>query len=109
MDGISSGSIVVVNCGNPREKMWGCVVQLDVSGVVIRGLDLESVEDWLRQERSGGGGALGPSTFFLPMHRVLRIDLDESAGPVESISGRFRAMSGREVRDVLRDRGGSDE
>jgi len=109
VDGISPGSIVVVNCGNPREKMWGCVISLDVSGVVIRGLDLESVEDWLRQESSGGDGALAPSTFFLPMHRVLRIDLDESVGPVESFADRFRAMSGRDVLDVLGCRGGSDE
>lgn len=109
MDGVSPGSIVVVNCGNPREKMWGCVVHMDISGVVIRGLDLESVEDWLRQERSGGGGALGPSTFFVPMHRVLRIDLDESSGAVESFADRFRAASGRDVRDVLCGHAGDDQ
>jgi hypothetical protein len=109
VDGINPGSIVVVNCGNPREKMWGCVIRLDMSGVVIRGLDLESVEDWLRQESFGGDGALVPSTFFLPMHRVLRIDLDESAGPVESFADRFRSMSGRDVHDVLDCRAGKDE
>lgn len=101
MEGIGAGSLVIVNCGNPREKMWGCVVELESSGVVVRGLEIESVEDWLRQERSGAEGLIGPGTFFIPMHRVVRIDLDESSGAVESFGDRFRAASGRDVRDVL--------
>ncbi len=101
MEGIGKGSLVIVNCGNPREKMWGCVVQLDGSGVVVRGLEIESVEDWLRQERSASEGQIGPSTFFIPMHRVVRIDLDESSGAVEGIADRFRSACGRDVRDVL--------
>jgi len=101
MDGIGTGSLVIVNCGSPREKMWGSIVQLDLSGVVIRGLEIESVEDWLQQERSAGEGLIGPSTFFIPMHRVVRIDLDESRGVIESFGDRFRAACGRDVRDVL--------
>lgn len=109
MDGIGTGSLVIVNCGSPREKMWGSVVQLDLSGVVIRGLEIESVEDWLRQERSGGEGLIGPSTFFIPMHRVVRIDLDESSGVIESIGDRFRTACGRDVRDALFDGEGPGE
>ena len=55
MDGVDNGSLVVIHCANPREKMWGVLQRLDKAGVVIRGLDLESVEDWLRQEKAGGG------------------------------------------------------
>lgn len=109
MDGIDIGSLVIVNCGNPREKMWGSVVRLDTSGVVIRGLEIESVDDWLRQERSGGEALIGPSTFFVPMNRVIRIDLDESRGAVESFADRFRAACGRDVRDALLGRDGSAE
>lgn len=109
MDGIGPGSLVIVNCGNPREKMWGSIVQLDLSGVVVRGLEIASVEDWLRQERSGGEGLIGPSTFFIPMHRVVRIDLDESHGVVESFGDRFRAACGRDVRDALFGGDGSAE
>lgn len=101
MDGIHPGSMVVVHCGNPREKMWGAVVQLDAAGVVVRGLDLDSVEDWMRQERSGGEPQMGPTTFFVPMHRVLRIDLDESTGAVEGYADRYEAACGRDVREVL--------
>ena len=109
MDGIDIGSLVIVNCGNPREKMWGSVVRLDTSGVVIRGLEIESVDDWLRQERSGGEALIGPSTFFVPMHRVIRIDLDESRGAVESFADRFRAACVRDVRDALLGRDGNVE
>jgi hypothetical protein len=109
MDGIDTGSLVIVNCGNPREKMWGCVVRLDTSGVVIRGLEIESLDDWLRQERSGGEQLIGPSTFFVPMHRVVRIDLDESRGVLESFADRFRAACGRDVCDVLLDLDGRAE
>ena len=41
--GIGEESLVIVHCGNPREKMWGVVVRLDAVGLVLRGLDLESV------------------------------------------------------------------
>lgn len=101
MDGVGVDSLVIVHCSNPREKMWGAVVRLDGTGVVVRGLDLESVEDWLRQERAGGESMIAPTTFFLPMHRVVRIDLDESTAVVESYGDRFRAACGRDVREVL--------
>ena len=51
MTGIEPGSLVVINCSNPREKFWGLLIRLDPVGAVIRGLDLNSVEDWLRQEQ----------------------------------------------------------
>jgi hypothetical protein len=101
MDGVGVGSLVIAHCCNPREKMWGAVLRLDGTGVVLRGLDLESVEDWLRQERAGGDALINPTTFFLPMHRVVRIDLDESTAVVESYEDRFRSACDRDVREVL--------
>ena len=79
---------MILHCGNPREKMWGVIVRLDQAGVVVRGLDLDSVEDWMR-------------TFFVPMHRVQRIDLDESTTVVASYSDRFEAACGRNAREAL--------
>ena len=76
MSGIAVGDVVVVHCREPREKVWGLLLQLDGVGVCVRGMDLGSVEDWLCQEASGGERLLGPSTFFLPLHRVQRVDLD---------------------------------
>ena len=65
-------------------------------------MDLATVEDWLRQERAGDPALIGPSTFFIPVHRLVRIDLDESGAVVESYGDRYRQACGRPVEDVLR-------
>ncbi len=103
---LAAGSLVVVHCGAPREKVWGIVLRLDAVGVVVRGLDLESVEDWLRQERSGAERLIAPTTFFLPMHRVQRIDLDECTPAAAGFAERFEAGCGRDAREALLAGGG---
>ena len=99
--GIGEESLVIVHCGNPREKMWGVVVRLDAVGLVLRGLDLESVEDWMRQERADSDKLIGPTTFFVPMHRVLKIDLDDDTPVVESYHKRFATACGRDALEAL--------
>jgi hypothetical protein len=101
MAAIEPGDLVVVHCTNPREKMWGVLLRLDSVGVVVRGLDLASVEDWLRQQRTGGVAPIEPSTFFLPAHRLIRIDLDETGTLVSSYGDRYFSESGRDVREAL--------
>ena len=98
---IESGSVVIVHLTNPREKLWGLLVRLDELGMVIRGLDLNSVEDWLRQERTAVERPLSPSTVFVPMRRVERACLDESAGVTRSYSDRYTEACGRDVRLAL--------
>ena len=95
------GSLVIVHCTNPREKMWGVLIKLDTTGAVVRGMDLATVEDWLRQERTDSPALIGPSTFFVPAHRVVRIDLEERGGPVASYEDRYRAGGGGDVRSAL--------
>jgi hypothetical protein len=98
---IDVGSLVVVHCANPREKHWGLLIRMDGLGVVLRGLDLESVEDWLAQERGGGEPLIAPSTFFLPTHRVIRLDLDDSGPVVVGYGDRFNRECDRDVRRAL--------
>jgi hypothetical protein len=98
---IEVGSLVVLHCANPREKHWGLLLQIDELGVVVRGLDLESVEDWLTQERGGSAALIAPSTFFVPTHRLVRIDLDESGPVVVGYGDRFRRECDRDVRLAL--------
>ena len=102
MKGMESGTLVIVHCTNPREKRWGLLLGLESTGAVVRGMDLATVEDWLRQERAGNPTLIGPSTFFIPAHRLVRIDLDESGAVVESYGERYRQACGRPVEDVLR-------
>lgn len=98
---IEVGTLVVIHCTNPREKHWGLLIRMDELGVVLRGLDLESVEDWLAQERSGGDPLITPSTFFLPTHRVIRLDRDESGPVVAGYGDRFARECERDVRKAL--------
>jgi non-ribosomal peptide synthetase component F len=101
MEAIDAGALVIVHCREPKEKMWGVLLRLDAIGVVVRGLDLASVEDWLRQERAGDPALIGPSTVFLPTHRILRVDLDETGAAVQSCADRFAEACGRDAREAL--------
>ena len=98
---IEEGALVVVHCSSPREKLWGVLLRLDAVGAVLRGLDLNSVEDWLRQQRRGDEPLVGPSTVFIPTHRLERISLDESTGALQGYGDRFAEEAGHDVRDVL--------
>lgn len=85
----------------PKEKVWGLLISLDQSGVVVRGIDLQSFEDWMRQEARSEEPELGLATLFYPMHRVERIERDESIGPVPGYADRFAREVGRTIRQVL--------
>jgi len=106
MNGIKAGSLIVVHCASPKEKLWGLLLRLDQVGVMIRGMDLNSVEDWLLQERTDTDPLIAPTTFFLPTHRVQRIDLEESGGIVPSYEERFADGCGRDVREALMNHAG---
>ncbi len=101
MSAIEPGNLVIIYCMNPKEKLWGELRRLDAVGVTLRGLELYSVEDWLRQERGGSDDGITPSTVFIPMHRVERIYADESNATVECFADRYAAMCGGDVRKAL--------
>ncbi len=99
---LEAGALIVLHCCNPKEKMWGLLLRVDALGVVVRGLDLNSVDDWFRQEASGEPAMLAPSTQFVPMHRIERMFLDESTGGVPGYGDRYRTSCGRDPGDALR-------
>jgi hypothetical protein len=101
MEAIDTGALVIVHCREPREKMWGVLLRLDAVGLTARGLDLASVEDWLRQERAGDAALIAPSTVFIPTHRIVRIDLDETGAAVKSFADRAAEACGRDAREAL--------
>ena len=49
MSGIDVGHCVVVYLASPREQVFGLLVQMSASGIVVRGLSVSSVDDWLRE------------------------------------------------------------
>jgi hypothetical protein len=99
---MSPGDLVVVHCGAPREKFWGELLSMTPIGVTLRALPLEAFEDFLHQCSSQGPRLLGAVTLFLPVHRIERIELDETAGAAEAMAERFRRISGRDPRQALR-------
>jgi hypothetical protein len=99
--GLHRGTPVVLYLQTPKEKVWGLLIGLELSGVVVRGLDLQTFDDWVRQEARRDDPELGPFTLFYPMHRVERIERDESVGPIPGYADRFAREVGRTVEQVL--------
>jgi hypothetical protein len=99
--GLTEGSTVVIYLQGPKEKVWGVLVSLTSSGVVLRGIDLATFDDWMRQEARGEEELIGLTTIFYPMHRVVRMERDETVGPLTSYADRFAREVGRSVGAVL--------
>jgi hypothetical protein len=74
---------------------------LEASGVVVRGLDLQTFDDWMRQEARRADPDLGPCTLFYPMHRIERVERDETMGPVPGYADRFAREVGRTPQQAL--------
>ena len=94
------GVPVILYLQAPKEKIWGVLVSLNPSGVVIRGLDLVVFDEWMRQEARGEEAGLGLATVFYPMSRLERMERDESLGPLASYADRFFRAVGRSVLDA---------
>jgi hypothetical protein len=99
--GLSEGAAVVLYLREPKEKVWGLLLQLHAAGIVVRCIELRAFEDWMRQEARGEEPYLGLTTIFYPMNRVERMEKDEDLGPMASYAARFEREVGRTVRAVL--------
>jgi len=93
-------SAVLVSLQNPKEKFWGVVLSVQTSGITVRGIDLNSFDDWSRSVAKGDGD-MGLSTTFFPIHRVERVTLDETVGSVLSLAETFEARVGQDVWSFL--------
>ncbi len=98
---LESGSIVILHLVNPTEKLWGVLHRLDSTGVVLRGINLSSFDDWMLQVAKEDTPSLGLATMFLPLFRIERIFLDEKVGVVESYRERFESRVGVSVESYL--------
>jgi hypothetical protein len=93
------GAVVLVTLNTPREKFWGVVLELTTAGLGVRGIDLNSFDDFARLVREGEPVAAG--AVFFPMHRVERIELDTRNGSIPSLTERFASKSGRDFAELL--------
>ncbi len=98
---IQPGSLVIVHLINPTEKLWGVIQDLGLPGVMLRGINVSSFDDWMAQAARQGEQTLGLTTMFVPLFRVERIFLDEAVGEVESYRQRFSRRVGVSVEQYL--------
>jgi hypothetical protein len=93
------GALVLIALNTPREKFWGALLEVTPAGVSVRGVDLNSLDDFTRQLRAGD--PVTPAAVFFPMHRVERMELDLRSGEIPSLRERFESKSGRTAADVF--------
>ena len=98
IEGFAPTSLVIVNLVNPKEKFFGVLTALSAAGVTMRGINLDSFEDWIRQIARNEEPDLDLITMFVPLFRVERIFLDEPSGAIKSYGQRFESSGGRARR-----------
>ena len=94
-------NIVIVSLATPKEKIWGQLLQLDTKGVTVRGIELNSFDDFVRQIVGREECSVGMTQVFYPMYRVERVALDESSGSIPSLSERFHSLVGLSLYEYL--------
>jgi len=76
-------------------------MNLDQSGLVLRGINVSSFDNWMFQVTRQEQQSLGLSTMFVPLFRIERVFLDEQIGEVGSYSQRFEDQVGMAVENYL--------
>lgn len=94
-------SIVILTLNSPKEKIWGQLQALHPAGVTVRGIDINSFDDFVRQIINREEAIVGMATLFFPLHRVERIAADEPSGSLPSLSDRFFQKTGVTVQEYL--------
>lgn len=98
--GIKPGVPILVALHNPPQNYWGILDEISLAGVFLRGLDLDSFDDWVHalvhDEPFMGIGHL-----FFPMWRVERISQDEANGGIPSLFEQAVHRAGTKVTELL--------
>ena len=103
VEGLVPNSILIVNLVSPKEKFWGVLRSLSSAGLTIRGINLDSFDDWVRQLARGSEEeqTLDLVTMFVPLFRLERLFVDESVGSVKSYSELFQEVVGKTPEEWL--------
>jgi len=93
-------SIVILSLHTPREKIWGVLLSINSFGITVRGIDINSFDDWCRSV-ANQTETMGLSTMFIPMMRVEKVTMDETIGSYKSFSDHFQDRAGKSVLDFV--------
>jgi hypothetical protein len=94
-----ANAFVLVALSNPREKFWGVLLEMSPAGLSVRGIDLNSFDDFARLVR--GGEPVTPGAVFFPMQRVERMELDARNGEIPSLRERFVNKAGQDMARLI--------
>ena len=97
---IKTGEPVVVILHTPREKCWGILDEINTAGVFLRGLDLNSFDDWVRS-LVHNEPFIGLCDLFFPTWRIERISRDETVGPIPSLCEQVEKRTGRSIAELF--------
>lgn len=98
--GIERNSPVIVYLHSPREKQWGLMLDINQAGIYLRGIDLNTFDDWTRMLARGERN-IGLTHVFFPMWRVERVSLDERVDDIPSLADRFHESVGLSVEEFF--------
>lgn len=94
------GDIIILYLHSPKERIWGQLKSLTNFGLVIKGLDINSFDDWCRQVARKETG-IGLTTVFYPTYRIEKIIMDEEVSGMQALRDRFRELSGISLESYL--------
>jgi hypothetical protein len=94
-------SIVIVSLVSPKEKIWGQLLLLESKGITVRGIELDSFNDFVSQIVNQEDTTVGMTRVFYPMQRVERIAMDEPSGSIPSLAERFHQKVGLTIQEYL--------
>lgn len=109
IEGFPRNAIVIVNLVNPKEKFWGVLLSVSAAGLTLRGVNLDSFEDWVRQIVSREETSIDLVTMFFPLFRLERMFLDEPVGAIRSYSEHFTDVVGMRPEKYIGIQAGSEE
>lgn len=98
MNRIQKGETILIVLQSPREKLWGVLDEISPAGIFLRGIDLNSFDDWTRAI-AHDEPFMGFTDLFLPMWRVERLTRDETSGGVPSLTEQFEQRTGRPISE----------
>ncbi len=98
-DAFVGGALVIVSLNSPREKFWGAILAINPAGLSLRGIGLNSFDDFIHQVNAGE--APTANVVFFPMHRIERMEIDARNSEIPSLGERFEAKTGRPVSTLL--------
>jgi hypothetical protein len=94
------GAFVLLTLHSPREKYFGTLQALTPAGITLRGMDINSLQDFAAQVKAGDHVSAG--IVFLPMYRVEKMEMDQSSEHVPSIYETLTGKTGGSVESIRR-------